>query len=49
MFLCCHVFLQTDADLVFGAITIICGIFGTIGGGLFLDYIGSTISNAFKV
>lgn len=43
------IYNMTDADLVFGAITIICGIFGTIGGGLFLDYIGSTISNAFKL
>lgn len=43
------IYNMTDADLVFGGITIICGIFGTIGGGLFLDYIGSTISNAFKL
>lgn len=43
------IYNMTDADLVFGGITIICGIFGTIAGGLFLDYIGPTISNAFKL
>ncbi|KAH9301498.1 hypothetical protein KI387_013081, partial [Taxus chinensis] len=43
------IYNMTDADLVFGGITIICGIFGTIGGGYLLDYIGSTITNAFKL
>ncbi|GLJ30801.1 hypothetical protein SUGI_0611090 [Cryptomeria japonica] len=43
------IYNMTDADLVFGGITIVCGIFGTIGGGFVLDYIGSTITNAFKL
>ena len=41
--------MQENADLVFGGITIICGIFGTVAGGLILDKIGSTIQNGFKV
>jgi hypothetical protein len=40
---------QSNADLMFGGITIICGIFGTLAGGLILDKMTSTISNAFKV
>lgn len=43
------IYNMTDADLVFGGITIVCGIFGTIGGGFVLDYMGSTITNAFKL
>lgn len=42
-------FCQSNADLLFGGITIVCGIFGTLAGGLILDKIQSTISNAFKV
>ena len=34
---------------MFGGITIICGILGTLAGGFVLDLIQSTISNAFKV
>jgi hypothetical protein len=40
---------QSNADLMFGGITIICGVFGTLAGGLVLDKMTSTISNAFKV
>ena len=40
---------QASADLMFGGITIVCGIFGTLAGGFILDKIESTISNAFKV
>ena len=40
---------QEDADEVFGGVTIFVGLVGTICGGLFLDYIGSTVRNAFKV
>ena len=40
--------MQENADLVFGGITIICGIFGTVAGGLILDKIGPTIQNGFK-
>jgi hypothetical protein len=43
------VFLQSNADMIFGGVTIVCGIVGTIGGGYVLDLINSTISNAFKV
>jgi hypothetical protein len=43
------VFLQSNADLIFGGITIVCGIVGTLAGGYVLDLINSTISNAFKV
>jgi hypothetical protein len=34
---------------MFGGITIVCGIFGTLLGGFILDKMESTISNAFKV
>ncbi|BAF15274.1 Os04g0525900 [Oryza sativa Japonica Group] len=36
-------------DIMFGGITIVCGIFGTLSGGFILDKIDSTISNAFKL
>ncbi|KAG6496145.1 hypothetical protein ZIOFF_039864 [Zingiber officinale] len=39
---------QSNADLMFGGITIVCGIVGTLAGGFILDLINSTISNAFK-
>lgn len=38
-----------DADLVFGGVTVICGIFGTMAGGIILDRIGPTIPNSFKL
>ena len=41
--------MQSNADLIFGGITIVCGILGTIAGGCVLDFLTSTISNAFKV
>ncbi|KAK8447667.1 hypothetical protein SEVIR_8G120650v4 [Setaria viridis] len=34
---------------MFGGITIVCGILGTLSGGIILDKIGATIPNAFKV
>jgi len=34
---------------MFGGITIVCGIVGTLAGGFILDKIGSTIPNAFKL
>lgn len=40
---------QENADLLFGGITIVCGIFGTLAGGFILDVMDATISNAFKV
>lgn len=47
--ICNWFFLQNNADLMFGGITIICGIFGTLAGGFALDRMTNTISNAFKV
>jgi hypothetical protein len=41
--------LQSNADLIFGGITIVCGILGTLAGGFVLDFMNNTISNAFKV
>ncbi len=40
---------QENADLVFGMVTILSGILGTVVGGKFLDYLVSTIRNGFKV
>ncbi|XP_010546360.1 PREDICTED: probable sphingolipid transporter spinster homolog 2 [Tarenaya hassleriana] len=44
-----NIYNMSNADLIFGGITVICGILGTVSGGLILDYIDSTISNAFKL
>lgn len=44
-----NIYNMSDADLIFGGITIVCGILGTLGGGYVLDYMTSTISNAFKL
>jgi len=33
----------------FGMVTILSGILGTVVGGIFLDYLGSTIRNGFKL
>ncbi|KAL5787898.1 hypothetical protein ACOSP7_004847 [Xanthoceras sorbifolium] len=43
------IYNMTNADLIFGGITIVCGILGTIAGGYILDFMTSTISNAFKL
>ncbi|KAM0923588.1 hypothetical protein ACQ4PT_005429 [Festuca glaucescens] len=43
------IYKMASADLMFGGITIVCGIFGTLAGGFILDKIDSTISNAFKL
>ncbi|KAG0486310.1 hypothetical protein HPP92_008405 [Vanilla planifolia] len=43
------IYNMSNADLLFGAITIVCGIFGTLAGGFILDWMQSTISNAFKL
>jgi hypothetical protein len=40
---------QSNVDLMFGGITIICAVFGTLAGGLMFDKMTSTILNAFKV
>ncbi|KAJ4716039.1 Major facilitator superfamily protein [Melia azedarach] len=44
-----NIYNMTNADMIFGGITIVCGILGTLAGGFVLDLINSTISNAFKV
>ncbi|KAF6142110.1 hypothetical protein GIB67_037028 [Kingdonia uniflora] len=43
------IYNMSNADLVFGGVTIVCGIFGTLAGGYILDRMNSTLSNAFKV
>ncbi|GLT63611.1 hypothetical protein SLA2020_361650 [Shorea laevis] len=43
------IYNMTDADLIFGGMTIICGILGTLAGGFALDFMTNTISNAFKL
>lgn len=35
--------------MMFGGITVVCGILGTLAGGFVLDYMTNTLSNAFKV
>ncbi|KAK9000151.1 hypothetical protein V6N11_080657 [Hibiscus sabdariffa] len=44
-----NIYNMSDADLIFGGITIVCGIFGTLAGGYILDFMTSTIPNAFKL
>lgn len=43
------IFNLANADLVFGGVTVICGLIGTVAGGLVLDKIGPTITNGFKL
>lgn len=35
-----------SADITFGLVTVVTGILGSLGGGLLLDYVGSTLRNA---
>ncbi|XP_028803373.1 probable sphingolipid transporter spinster homolog 2 isoform X2 [Neltuma alba] len=44
-----YIYNMTDADMIFGGITVVCGILGTLAGGLILDYMNNTLSNAFKL
>ncbi|GMN34138.1 hypothetical protein TIFTF001_004531 [Ficus carica] len=44
-----NIYHMSNADLFFGGITIICGVLGTLAGGLILDNMTATISNAFKL
>ncbi|XP_002518297.2 probable sphingolipid transporter spinster homolog 2 [Ricinus communis] len=44
-----NIYNMTNADMIFGGITIVCGILGTMAGGYILDYMTSTIPNAFKL
>ncbi|CAA6657618.1 unnamed protein product [Spirodela intermedia] len=43
------IYNMENADLIFGGITIVCGIFGTLAGGFVLDVMHASISNAFKL
>ncbi|XVF61442.1 hypothetical protein PTKIN_Ptkin08bG0129800 [Pterospermum kingtungense] len=42
-----NIYQMKSADIMFGGVTIVCGILGTISGGFILDRMGATISNAF--
>ncbi|PON97126.1 Major facilitator [Trema orientale] len=44
-----NIYHMSNADLLFGGITIVCGILGTLSGGFILDNMNATISNAFKL
>ncbi|KAG7977318.1 hypothetical protein I3843_05G025900 [Carya illinoinensis] len=44
-----NIYNMSDADLIFGGITVVCGILGTVAGGFVLDFMTNTISNAFKL
>jgi nitrate/nitrite transporter NarK len=37
------------ADLVFGAVTVVTGVFGTLVGGWLLDRMGATMSNGLLI
>ncbi|KAL7591210.1 hypothetical protein Lser_V15G34329 [Lactuca serriola] len=43
------IYHMSNADMLFGGITIIGGIVGTLSGGFILDYMNATIPNAFKL
>ncbi|KAH1242818.1 putative sphingolipid transporter spinster 2 [Glycine soja] len=43
------IYNMTNADMMFGGITVVCGILGTVAGGFVLDFMTNTISNAFKL
>ncbi|KAI4296486.1 hypothetical protein L6164_036439 [Bauhinia variegata] len=43
------IYNMEDADIIFGGITVLCGIVGALAGGFILDSLTNTISNAFKV
>ncbi|PSS02760.1 Sphingolipid transporter spinster like [Actinidia chinensis var. chinensis] len=44
-----NIYHMSNADMVFGGITVVSGILGTVAGGYVLDKMTSTISNAFKL
>ncbi|KAJ1403669.1 MFS transporter superfamily [Sesbania bispinosa] len=43
------IYNMTNADMIFGGITVVCGILGTLAGGFALDFMTNTLSNAFKL
>ncbi|KAJ4714629.1 Major facilitator superfamily [Melia azedarach] len=44
-----NIYHMSNADMMFGGVTIVCGIMGTISGGFILDRMSATIPNAFKL
>ncbi|KAL6545850.1 hypothetical protein OROGR_009724 [Orobanche gracilis] len=44
-----NIYHMSNADYMFGGVTAVCGIFGSLAGGFLLDHMTSTISNAFKI
>ncbi|KAH7517701.1 hypothetical protein FEM48_Zijuj09G0092300 [Ziziphus jujuba var. spinosa] len=44
-----NIYHMEDADMIFGGITVVCGILGTLAGGFVLDFMSNSISNAFKL
>lgn len=44
-----NIYHMSNADLIFGGVTVVCGIAGTLAGGFILDLMTATISNAFKL
>ncbi|KAK4764559.1 hypothetical protein SAY86_025649 [Trapa natans] len=44
-----NIYHMESADMMFGGITILCGLLGTLAGGFILDRMSATISNAFKL
>lgn len=42
------IYHMRNPDMVFGGLTALCGILGTLAGGFVLDHMTSTLSNAFK-
>ncbi|CAK9309117.1 unnamed protein product [Citrullus colocynthis] len=43
------IYQMKNADMIFGGVTVVSGIFGTLAGGYILDRMNNTISNAFKL
>nr|VDC94922.1 unnamed protein product [Brassica oleracea] len=43
------IYQMKNADMIFGGLTIICGIIGTLGGSYVLDRINATLPNTFKL
>ena len=37
------------ADLIFGAVTVLTGVFGTLAGGIAMDRLGSTMPNGLML
>ncbi|XP_051146789.1 probable sphingolipid transporter spinster homolog 2 [Andrographis paniculata] len=44
-----NIYHMKNADYMFGGVTAVCGILGSLIGGFVLDSVSSTISNAFKL